>query len=357
MSAAPPYFYEPNGLCHVCIDGPELLVYDGDGGPRWKQFCNNLIVDAGATAELVITADVDGLVSFWRAMDGQIVDEVVTNSQPTAMATAPQGLVALATPDAVVLVSQRSSMPIVVQQATAVAFGANGTSLGVGTASGAFVVVEPNTGEVQGSVNVGEAITGVTFSAMGMWAVVAGSRLHLVSLDGSQLTHSTQNCDAPLRGATCSQEGALVSSIIGLNQVGVFELQNKKLAGIIHFRREVGAVAMGPRGFLGVGLDDGDANRVDLFTGKAIRTEPHPGRGRNNWNLNCEVNYAALRGAVSFARADGGPVASFVYVENDAPKRSWGRTCLMGCLVMSIVVFGCSGCLGLGYLLHGMGYF
>ncbi|MBT3219306.1 MAG: WD40 repeat domain-containing protein [Proteobacteria bacterium] len=356
MSSAP-YFYEPNGLCHVCIDGPELLVYDGDGGPRWKQFCNNLIVDAGATTELVITADLDGLVSFWRAMDGQLVDEVPTNSQPSAMGTAPQGLVALATSDAVVLVSQRSSMPIVAQQPTAVAFGGNGTSLGVGTASGAFVVLEPNTGEVQGSVDVGEPISGVAFSAMGMWAVVAGSRLHLVSVDGSELLHSTQNCDAPLRGATCSQEGALVSSVIGLNQVGIFDLQNKKLSGIIHFRREVGAVSMGPRGYLGIGLDDGDANRVDLFNGRAIRTEPHPGRGRNNWNLTCEVNFAALRGAVTHARSGGGPVASFVFIEEDAPKRGWGRTCLMGCLVMFLLVLGCSGCLGLAYVVRGMGYF
>ena len=56
MSQAP-YALDSNGLLHACCDGPELLTYEGNGSPRWKQFCDDIIVGVAVTDSAVITSE------------------------------------------------------------------------------------------------------------------------------------------------------------------------------------------------------------------------------------------------------------------------------------------------------------
>jgi hypothetical protein len=357
MTHRSPYACDRTGQMHVCGDGPELLVYNGDGSPRWKKFCDDLLMAVAATPLQVMSCDATGRVTTWRAMDGEITDTVELGCLPIAVAVSTDGLMAVCGEQQLFAAEKGGFLPIQVADPTAVGFGEDRHSLGVGTASGSFVLVSPVAGEVGPPLSIGAPITGVAWSKIGFWAVMAGNRMYLVSADGAAVVHTSEPADGPMLGATVSDEGGIVATIVGLNEILVYGLQTKRPAGKVRFRREVGGIGFGARGQLGVGLDDGDASQVDLFTGGSIRTEPHKGRGRNNWNLEVDIDFAGLRGAVTFARGGGGPVASFVYLPEDEKKGGWFRTCGMTCGVVFILSMFCTGCSGLAWIARMQGLF
>ena len=123
----------------------------------------------------------------------------------------------------------------------------------------------------------------------------------------------------------------------------VFDLHGRTAAGQVDFRREVGSVSFGRANALAIGLDDGDVTVLDVTTGGSHRTEPHVGRGRNNWNIEDRLDRERLRGAAAFSAAGGVPIAKY---EGPPPeKTSYWLTCLVIFLVVSLT---CAGCGGLG---------
>src|SRR5262249_49593309 len=68
---------------------------------------------------------------------------------------------------------------------------------------------------------------------------------------------------------------------IGRTKAAVFDLLDYQLRGSAHYTRTVGQVDFGPGGWLGVGLDLGDGNKIDVLSNAVCRTDPYPGRTRN----------------------------------------------------------------------------
>lgn len=342
-----PFHFQRDGFTLVCGDGPELLVYEPDGQPRWKKFFDDLVIDVGVTRNHILVLNPDGRLRYYRVADGEPYDEVDAERPATRLYTS-EGVAAICTADALVLAKPGQGAPIPMNQPTAVAFGPPGRSIGVGTADGSFYVLDANSGGVLGSVALQVPVGGCTWSQMGFWVVGAGKRLLLVSADGTSIVQELGSQEAPIGPCSATGEGAIIAVMLqGTNNIGVFELQNKRRAGTIEFRRNVNGIAFGPKAQLGVGLDDGDACTVDCFTGRATRTEPHPGRGRNSWNLKSDLDFPSLRGAVTFARSGGSPIASFVHIEEEGTN--WLLVGVGCCAVFCLMSCLCSGALGLLY--------
>ncbi len=347
MQDTAPFSQSPDGGTLVCGDGPELLVYDAlDGRPRWKAFCDGILVAVGASNTEVITLDTEGTFTRWRGADGAKQDSFeVPGGQSISVFS--DGMVLVRTPESL-LVAGRTGVvgQIPYASASAAVFGPNTQSIGVGYEDGTFRAVDATSGVTWGEVKIDGGVRSVAWSARGNWVVAGGSGLTVVSGDGKSALGSIGGVQAPLHHLSVAEEGAIAAAVMGHNQVALFDLVTYRAAGTVDFRRAVGGVGFGSAGQLGVGLDDGDAARIDVFSGKSHRTEPHQGRGRNSFNLDNNLNADVLRGATATSKAGGAPIAKYV----GAPEEGgylW--TCLGIFVATNLLCLGCAGCSGIAY--------
>jgi hypothetical protein len=112
-----------------------------------------------------------------------------------------------------------------------------------------------------------------------------------------------QQLDARLRNPTpllrapgasmlaVSADGGLVACRTAERAVQVHTMpQPSRVARVEYLDHPIDGVAFGPDVWLGVGLDKGDANKINLVTGACHRTDPHPGRARNQWKVELDVD-------------------------------------------------------------------
>lgn len=353
-----PFAYAPDGGTVVVADGPELLAYRSDGAPAWKVFTDGILTGVGVFLDQVVTCDDEGRVVWWNRGNGERLDEQQVQARPTALRLAPDGALALLADDGVWLVG-RGQAPrfVAVQGACALTWGPNQGSLGVGTRMGSFAAIDPVSGVAWGTVALGAPIEGCGWSTLGHWVVAAGEQLALVAGDGTALVRSLVGQGAPTRLAV-SADGLVVAAIEG-SQVAVYELHDLARCGELVFRRPLTDVAFGPGHQVGVGHDDGDATMVELVAGTPSRTEPHPGRGRNTWRLDNQVDRDRLRGAVARHRAGGEPIARWVGPKEQERGSSgagcWQSVAIVGCATILVTVV-CTGMAGGLVYLQQQGY-
>lgn len=357
MSEPAPFASSPDGALLICGDGPELLVYHGSGQPAWKAFCDGVLVGCGASRDAVVTLDADGKLTWFRSLDGTQLEEAASVGEPADLSVAGDGRVAVAGPDGVALVLRGGEPHLLpIPGASCVAFGPDGNSLGVGTSAGVLQAMDPASGAAWGQVELGVPVTGVAWSALGVWVVTAGNALFVVSGDGTTIV-ARVDAEGPLTQVTVADHGVLAAARLGHNQVAVFELNSNRRVGQIDLRRRIGGLGFGVGGRIGIGLDDGDASVVDLQAGGGLRTEPHQGRGRNNWNLDVRVDTAAIRGALARNRAGGTAIAAYTgWRPEDEQEGGRWKTCLGAALGCGFLLFSCVSCSVLVYALRAFGY-
>ncbi len=359
-----PYAYQEDGSVVVMADGPDLLVYSGaNDGPLWSKFCEGIHVAVGATAEHVIALDTDGRLTWYRILDGEQQDQVRLGVYVREIQVSSSGLVAGLANNAVVLV-QRGGDPVsvAVPKARSLGFGPGGASLGAGCTNGTFYALDPATGQAWGSCELEGPVKGVAWSESGVWLVTVGTDIVMVAKDGSAETDRISIAGESLGAITCSRDGALVAAVQGTQNVILYELQNKASFGLITAERDLGGLRFGPGCWLGLGFDDGDANRVDLLTGNSTRTEAHPGRSQNHWGLGVQIRKELVRGAMAWVRAGGSPVAQRTKHAWDLPKESdeeeeGGGGCMRVVIIFLVANALCCGCGGIAsgiwYLVYG----
>lgn len=362
-----PYAYQRDGSVVVMADGPDLLVYSGaNDSPLWSKFCEGINVSVAATPQHVLALDTDGKLTWYRIIDGEKQDQVRFHVYVRSIEVAPDGLVAGLANNAVVLVRPGGDpASISVPKARSLGFGPGGASLGVGCTDGSFYALDPATGQAWGSCKLEGPVKGVAWSESGVWLVTVGKDIVMVAKDGSAETDRIAIAGESLGEITCSRDGALVAAVQGTQNIALYELQNKASFGLITAEREVGGLCFGPACWLGVGFDDGDANRVDLLTGNSTRTEAHPGRGQNHWGLGVQVRKELVRGAMAWVRAGGSPLAERTKHAWDQPKGTYadeeeekkGGGCMRTVIIFLIANAICCGCSGIGagiwYLVYG----
>lgn len=351
MSFAAGIHFAANGTAFAVCDGPELLVYGGDGSPRWKHFCEDVLVGVRVTPSGVITVDASGNLTRFRPHDGMVQDTVRIDGGAVGMDVSAQGVVLVQGAEDITLVQGTSTRPLGVGGTSAAAFGPDAGSIGMGWSNGTFRAMDANTGAAWGEIPLGAAITAVAWSPRGSWVVGAGPQLFVISGDGQQVL-ATLPLDEPCRAVAAAGDGVLVAAMVGEMQVAFGELHTNKTAGFALFRREVHGISWGPAGRLAIGLDDGDGSVIDALAGGSIRTEPHPGRGRNTWNFEDKIAKDDLRGAAAYSIAGGAPIAKYEGYEPEGWK--WYQIVGIILAIFTVICMGCTGCGGLLWYLRFM---
>jgi WD40 repeat protein len=314
MSAAaiPPFAYGHDGALLITSDGPELLVHDGDTeAPLWKHALEATVVGVGVTDAAVVAVAAEGTLVACDRKSGAVLRTIALERLAVALAAAKGGVVAVLGASSVNVVrvaGDEQRLEIDVPGATAVALDADGTRVAVGTRSGAVRVFDTESGAERGSVQAPSAIAAITWSPRGYWIASIGKGLVRVRAGGRDLTVLFETKELAISGLACSAEGALLAMRIGPTKVGLFDLVDLRFQGIIAYERTVGGLAFGRGAWLGIGLDLGDANKVDLLTGMVHRSDPHPGRTRNSWVLVADPKCEQI--AELLKRAAAGPYPS-----------------------------------------------
>jgi len=351
MTTPCPLAMAPDGDGVACGDGPELLVYRGSGAPTWRELINGVLVGIAFVGEEVLTLDASGRVQWWARHDGAPLEEVPTREGARRLAVSSDGAAAIVAGGGVVIIPA-GGQPFWLDHegASAVSFGPDGNSLGVGTDRGTFTAIDLTSGGAWGRIQLDGSVGGVAWSpATGQWVATAGRTLHLIQGDAQALT-SRMPVQGLLGRLAVSQDGAVAAAVAG-KSVMVFELTQGRYAGDIALSRAIHDVAFGHGTWLGIGLDDAEATMVELLSGTQRRTEPHPSRARTNWNVTNQVDAGVLRGGAATRQAGGEPVASYAGPADDGepgPRRGCRGGCLWAVVITSLLALAC-GSLGLGY--------
>ncbi len=369
-----PVAASPDGTTIAIADGPELLVYDRDGAPKWKAF-----VDAGVRAvavgpEQVCGLTTDGHILRWTLW-GQPADPLEAPGA-TAIAATEDGLIAAATPKGVALFDAQGRRGAAVGATTAIAAGAERT---LGVCTGAPVPVAPPPvpdgappppppppgatgfavlhagGAVLGAVPIRGRPTGVANVGGTAWVIGHDRSLSVFSATGDALLHHWP-LPAPAGAVAGMPDG--VGCAVALGQdVHVYEAHSYQRAGLIHVSRPIQDLVFLPGGRLVIALDDGDLTFFDLYDRQFSRSEPHTGRGRNNWGVKHDLDAGVVRGAQARARAGRVAIARYVGPRDDPEyDRRWWQAC--GMVAGGTVLFTllCAGCAGFGWIGHLKGW-
>lgn len=353
-----PYAYSMSGNLIVLADGPELLVYSAanDQG-LWKLMCEDVLVGVGVTEAQVLAVDAAGRVSAYRPIDGQKLFDLDTDAAPITMRVSEEGH-ALILEDQALCVVRPGVDPVRVGWSGPrhAAWEPGSATFGVGGEDGTFAIVDPASAAPLGTVNLGSAITGVAWRADGTWAVAHGQQVSFIKLGAfveelgrSAEVAGTLPVNLPVGEVTVSVDGSILAVMAGPQAVNLFELAGNAPVGTVSFQRDIAHIQFGPKHWLGFGFDDGDANRIDVASGKITRTQAHQGRGQNAWAMNASVNQALVRGGIANVAAKGAAIAEKGKPKFTKPKKrgkkvnTWLIIAAAGGAFMVVFILLCGG--------------
>jgi len=352
MSTVAPFAYAADGEVYVCGDGPELFCYAGfDDTPRWKQFCDGMVVGVGASIEGVHSLDDQGGYALWDAQSGENRLKVAVGAPGIFLAVAPTGDALVLTDRGVTRISSDgTTWPISFSGATVAAWTPDGQRAVFGTPQGELVLFDMQAGVRVGAAVLGGPVVDVDWSGQGEWVVVVGNQVVFVAGEvvltppeegeppPSPIRHTMQVQGTPTHVAA-NVDGVLVACDDGANTVSVYETNTYSSGGTIAYQRPVGDLDFGPGTMLGIGLEYADANRVEVLSGQTERTKPGLGKGNAPWFPRVQLDQYVLRGAVATKRAGGQAIANVRQVQ----KRGGKRTLIIVAIGVGLTFLCCGG--------------
>ncbi|MCB9547337.1 MAG: hypothetical protein H6706_16015 [Myxococcales bacterium] len=275
--------YDRQGRYIAMADGDELLVQDGPSeGPLWRTQEATPIVGVAIAQNSILSLDTAGRLAWRDAVTGSLKGELQVGAGARALAVDEQGRAAIALPDAVVIVSgQAIERRLAVEDATVLAWGEGG-GLGVGTGGGRALHFGKDDAPAY-EAELPRGATAITWNAHDFWLVGAGEELYRFKADG--LTRVTSG-PGDITSLSCSPDGYRVALLIAERIVLVLVLPSRDtLTTVQYIDRKATGVRIGPGNWLGIGMDQGDGNKIDMVTGATHRTDTHPGREHHSWML------------------------------------------------------------------------
>ncbi|MCO4743962.1 MAG: hypothetical protein KC912_04180 [Proteobacteria bacterium] len=355
MSVAP-YSFDRTGSIQACADGPEILVYSADGLPMWQEFLEGIAVGVAAANQRVATVDTDGRLVSFRAHDGTRLVDTQLDVAARGLRSAADGRLATWADDCILLASADGE-PYRMEHpgASSVVFGGDGDNqLGVVGADGLFHLYDIASGQVLHTLNAGVQLLDVAYSALGQWVALAADRL--LVLEEVAATKEApasfiikKNIALPGVGTALAlaSDGVVAAVLGGERHVWLLEIWTDRQVGTIEVHRTIGEIEFGVGNMLGIGLEDGEANRVNASVGGHWRTSPGFGRGGQNWAINVSIDQMLLRKAVIDAKGGGQPVAQLVYGPDG--KSNGCLYGIVGFFAVGLICGGCSGVAGMIY--------
>ncbi len=284
-----PFAFSPGAV--VCVDGKELLVYAAaDESPLWKKSLAAPIAAVAFAGDDVLALDARGTLLRLAADSGAELARETFVGEPRALAARGDTL-AVALEDAVRVAAGAAGAraTLAIEGAQALAFSAK--LLAVGTGAGKLHVVESETTLAVASLDA--PIRGVVRHPAGFWLATAKDTVYRVKDDG-EATPLFRAVGGDASALACSKDGSLVAVQTDAKKVAVLVYPSGEtlLTATYPERAPVGVALTADGRFLWIGLEKGDANKIDLDEQDIYRTDPHPGRARAAWTLRLQLDKA-----------------------------------------------------------------
>jgi hypothetical protein len=283
----PPFAWHPNAPVFVCSDGAEVLAYDArTEGPSWRFAASATVSHLAASSSAVFALSEDGTLARLDASHGRLLgtDSFGTGVRGIAL-TADERPAVLTRDGVMVDRSLVGTGPTI-----AAAFHPDRRHALILREGARLELFDMQRCAPLAAARVSAQARAVTWCAAGpAWLVADGSSIELfpLRLEGHQswVTVAGQQFEDVL----ARNDGALVLARAG-ELVLALGFPDRAVYGQIQYLdKTVGQLAFGPEELVGIGLNAGDANKIDLATGSVCRSDPHQGRPRNRWMLSVEL--------------------------------------------------------------------
>lgn len=131
----------------------------------------------------------------------------------------------------------------------------------------------------------------VCWSALGWWLIGTDVGIYRIRPDESEPTLFLKMKGGQKSHIACSADGRVCAFLHNASTVAVFGVEIDVNCGAIEYPsgREVCELEFGPHYWLGLGLGQGDGNKVDLTTCDVHRTDPIPQETPNRWMIRAGV--------------------------------------------------------------------
>ena len=283
--------YDTGGRSIVLTDGAELLVHDGDSeAPLWRKTLDCRLVGVASTGPGIVAVDEKGTLSVFAPDSGALLGRIETGQGARGMAAMTDGLCAIIGRSGVRIaddegVHRRLTAP----DPACVAWSPDGMLL-VGSRDGKLTVFADKDEPLQREV-LDEPIGAVAWHPGGFWAVAAGTAVWRLDPAGLERITSGPD-DMPIGSIACAETGHIAVRLGETITLVLAWPSRETDATITYFDRKITDLCFGPHPFLGIGMDQGDGNKIHLVTGATHRTDTHPGRDHHSWALKVSAGHA-----------------------------------------------------------------
>jgi hypothetical protein len=297
--------YGPDEHVLVTLDGPEVLAHDAQTeAPKWRLSFDHslfavLFADSGAltggdgaspwrtpaSRSCLVALDSAGNLHVMESMLGEKVGTVPSSGRPAAVASGANGTFALAVEDKVILWRNRERVEIP-GRASALAFSLDGATLAIGGIDGGlrFMSIGGGSKPIESFCAVVHGgISDIAQHPGGTWIVCGKSGVSTVSGEGPK---RLDRLPADVQRLRVDANGKRLAAQLSDRSVAVYSWPSLEVELRIEYpERHVGGLAFGPQNWLGVAIDHGDGNKIDITTSACHRTDTHPGRTHRSWLL------------------------------------------------------------------------
>ena len=167
-------------------------------------------------------------------------------------------------------------------------------------------------------VSMPHVANSLAWSARGVWLIASRAGIYRLRPGSAPELYLKWSGDKPATRVAASADGKLCAFGVGAEAVAVFGVERDVNCGaIVYIERTAGEIEWGPGSYLGIGIGQGDGNKIDVRTGATSRTDPPTDRTRNRWALKVGVDTAAIAGmlgpaptAAAASKAPAGASAS-----------------------------------------------
>ena len=335
--------FDAQGRVLVVFDGREMLVHGGsDEAPLWKRNLDDDPVGVAAAVDAVVSLDASGKLRWWSFAGGEPVGEAHVGGAPLALASArAHSACAVVLPDGVAVISERGAPPrtLALDGATAAALTHDGARLAMGSRSGAVQIVT-TAGEPVGASKLEEAVTSLCWSPAGFWIATSGDRVLRIPADGGEVDSITRAGGMAPSCVSASADGCMFAARLTDDITMALAYPSREtVVQLRYIGRTVGGVAFGPGHLLGVALEGGDGNIVDIPEEQLRRTDTFPGRTHNRWMVSTNIHPGALPpGHLGAPRGGPGPGPSAVAAAPASKSHVGVWIALGGALVVVAIV-------------------
>jgi hypothetical protein len=297
--------YTPDEHLLLTLDGVELLAYDAQTeGPKWRlTFAHRLVaalfVDAGvlpasqgsnpwrsSAGRYVVAVDAEGGVHTIDPTLGQETGTLGPFGKPAGVATGAGGVFALATEERLYLWRSGERTEIPSRATTALAFSNDGATLALGAADGSlrFLSATASTPPVETFCAVVHGgVTDLVQHPGGTWVACGKTGVSTVTASGPQ---RVERLPAGVMRVRIDGNGKRLAAQLSDRVVAVYAWPSLEVELRVEYvERVVRGLSFGPSDWLGLALDHGDGNKIDILTSATHRTDTHPGRTHRSWLL------------------------------------------------------------------------